>query len=122
MFSNDYLPLTLSSIKGGALEEKFQVELEKIMRNIRDPNAAEGKREITIKLTFSPNAKRSKCVLDVSTAAKLQPDTTFSSEMWIAMQGAKPIAVEDDPEQLKLPMDKGDISEVILPKTAVFQR
>ena len=36
MFSNDYLPLTLSSIKGGALEEKFQVELEKIMRNIRD--------------------------------------------------------------------------------------
>lgn len=123
MLNNDYPPLTLSSIKGGALEEKFQIELEKVMRNIRDPNASDGKREITIKLVFSPNSKGTKCVLDVATVSKLQPDATFSSEMWIAMQGAKPVAVEDDPEQLKLPMQKGDISEVEnLPKISIYQR
>ena len=47
--------LTLASICGGAVQEKMDRAMEKVARNILDPNTNPDKRTITLKLTFKPN-------------------------------------------------------------------
>lgn len=58
--------------KPSKLEERFQIELEKVLDNIDDPNAeAEKSRRITIVLTFIPAKDRRACGLAVEVSSKL---------------------------------------------------
>ncbi len=84
-----YEKITLSSLKDGAVEERFQYELKKVLDNIADPNTETKKaRKITIELTFSPDescenvscitkvksslvpVKESSCILSLSSAGE----------------------------------------------------
>jgi hypothetical protein len=102
--------LSMANLGNGALEEKFQVELERVLKNIADPNSADGKREIQIRIVMTPNAKRSSCDIDISTACKLQPDVPFASQMYVGRVGARHAAWEHNPDQLRLPMEGDAIS------------
>jgi hypothetical protein len=104
--------MTLSTLAGGALEEKFQIELDKVLRNIDDPNAAGGKREIALKIGFKPNAKGSAADIVIASSCKLQPDIPTETMFYLGKQGAKPKAWEHDPNQMRFPFEEGDISEV----------
>ena len=47
--------LTLANICGGAVQEKIDRAMEKVARNILDPNTSnKEKRVITLKITFTP--------------------------------------------------------------------
>lgn len=60
------MQLKLSELMNGGLQERVDVELEKIIKNINDPNTdAEAVRSVTVKLTFKPWKDRTHC----STAA-----------------------------------------------------
>jgi len=51
----NYEEVTLSNILNGALEEKFKIEVQKVMENITDPNVKKGAvRTIDIKLQIKP--------------------------------------------------------------------
>ena len=109
---NDYDSITLASIAGGALEEKFQVELEKVLENIDDPNAADGKREINLKISFKPNKKSSAMDIVIKTSCTLQPDIAVETMAFLGKKGARLKAFEHNPDQFKLPMQEGEIHEV----------
>ncbi len=103
--------LTLADLGSGALEEKFQAELDRVLKNIADPNSADGKREISIKIVLTPNAKRSSIDIDIQTVAKLQPDVPFASQAFIGRVGARHAAWEHNPDQLRLPMEESAITQ-----------
>lgn len=64
--------IDLNTIAGGQLREAFQESFEKVLANMNDPNcSAKEKREISIKITFSPNEWRDQFKLHVSTKEKL---------------------------------------------------
>lgn len=94
-------PITLSTLGGGAVEELFQEELERVLRNIADPNTEpEALREITLKVKVRPNKDRSVGDLQVVPSSKLAPNKTFSSVVYMGRHQGQLIAQEHNPQQL----------------------
>lgn len=73
------IEITLANFGGGALEERFQDELKKVIKNIQDPNTdAEAKRTIDIKVTVQPmKGNRDICGYVASCSSKLGKDTAL---------------------------------------------
>jgi hypothetical protein len=68
------IDLQVSELANGAIQEKLNGELEKVFKNIHDPNTnAEGKRAITIKLEFVPDEQRKVIKVASSFTTKLTP-------------------------------------------------
>ena len=66
--------LTLANMAGGAVLERFNIEMQKVITNIADPNTdPKKKRSVTIKVTVSPNEQRNMAVLDIETKPVLVP-------------------------------------------------
>ncbi len=108
---DDYDAVTLSMLGGGAVEEKFQVELDRVLRNIADPNTGDGKRVIELKIVFYPNTQRTSADIAVTAVSKLQADKPYESHAYLGREGAAHRAWEHNPEQLKLPVGEGHITE-----------
>lgn len=74
------IELNLSAMSNGAIQEKLDGELEKLFKNIHDPNTkAKDKRAITIKLEFAPDDNRQVIVLNSSFSTKLAPVRDFDT-------------------------------------------
>lgn len=59
MIKVDKIHLPLGDLANGAIQEKLNVELQKVFDNIHDPNTkAKDKRTVTIKLEFQPDENR----------------------------------------------------------------
>ena len=76
------IELNLSELANGAIQEKLDGELEKIFKNIHDPNTvATGKRGVTIKLEFKPDETRrvvsATCNIDIKPAPVEGVSTTI---------------------------------------------
>lgn len=70
--SQKTIDLPLSKLANGAIQEKLDVELNKIFENIHDPNTkAEDKRSVTIKLEFVPDENRQTVKLNSNISIKL---------------------------------------------------
>lgn len=75
--------INLEDLAGGALQEKASMALEKVMKNLQDPNTPwKNKRAVMIKLTFEQNEERDDATCDISVDTKLAPvkpvETKFS--------------------------------------------
>lgn len=72
----------------GAIEERADYEVTKIIDNIIDPNTnPTGKRKLTLTLEFIPDAERTKIGLKVQASSKLMP-TEAASTMLCITSGA----------------------------------
>lgn len=61
--------LDLSQIAGGALQEKINIEMDKVARNLNDPNTDfKTKRKLVIELSFTTDAERE--ITQVETGVK----------------------------------------------------
>lgn len=71
----------LSEAGLGAVEERFELELGKVIENVIDPNTnPDKKRQIIIKFEFEPNKNDRKfCELTTSVESKLAPLTPLTS-------------------------------------------
>jgi hypothetical protein len=78
--------LNINNIAGGAVEEKFQVELDRVLKNINDPNAKEGKRDITLKMTFKPNSAGTAMDVVVESKSSLQPDLAVATMAFLGKE------------------------------------
>ncbi|WP_342419837.1 replication terminator protein [Paenibacillus sp. FSL H8-0168] len=72
----------LSKLVQGGLQEKFNKEWDRVMKNIDDPNtSATAARSITITVNLKPDAKRKTINSTVATKSTIAPDnpldTTF---------------------------------------------
>lgn len=96
-------PIALATLCGGAIEERFRLEFERALANIHDPNtSATKKREINLKITLEPDAKREHIDLTVESSSKLSAVVGVSTLLYTAMVNGKPAAQEHNPQQLTL--------------------
>lgn len=81
--------LTLGSIGLGAVEERFSIELQKVIENIQDVNTeAEKKRTITITMDIVPVSEgREFCTLETKVVSKLQPYKPFMTSVGVGIDG-----------------------------------
>ena len=97
----EYTPITLATLGGGAVEELFQEELERVLRNIADPNTLPtAVREITLKVKVTPDKDRVVGAVQVIPSSKLAPAHQFDTRLYMGRHGGKLIAQEHNPQQL----------------------
>lgn len=76
--------VNLETFAGGALQEKFDDAMEKVLLNMMDPNTPwKNKREITVKVTFEQNEDRTDTTVNVAVVPKLAPVKPIGTRMAI---------------------------------------
>ena len=77
--------LSIENLCGGAVNERINRALRKVSDNILDPNTdPKKKREITLKLTFSPNENdREEVAVEANVAVKLTPEIGVSTQFFV---------------------------------------
>lgn len=87
--------MQLSEINSGALQEVFDYEFDKVLRNIRDVNTdPKAKRKVTIEMTISPNEKRTIGDIDFKVKHTEAPINSFATAITITEDGRKVVAEE----------------------------
>lgn len=71
--------VTLVNIGGGAAVEKFQVEHERVLKNIHDPNAKDGVRKVTLVVAYKHDPENHITAIDIDCKSSLQPPDTFKT-------------------------------------------
>lgn len=95
--------LTLENLQGGGLGELFQRELDRVLRNIDDPNTpAEKIRRITIDLLIKPTEDRESAAIATAVRSTVPGVTTKASMIFLAKESGHPIAYLRDPRQSEL--------------------
>ncbi len=98
--------VTLSTLKGGSIEAKFQELLRQILENIRDVNTpVKDKRELTIKLVFAPTGDRTEILIGCHYGTKLanlheDNSTFFIGQQKLADGNIELFATENNPRPL----------------------
>jgi hypothetical protein len=100
----------LASIGAGAMFEKFEKELERVIENIRDHNTMPGaKRKVTLEYAFIPSDDRRQVVILLSARSTLAATRPTADTMWIGTQDGKQVATVVHPLQV------GDPAQGVLP-------
>ena len=87
--------MQLSEINNGALQEVFDYEFDKVLKNIRDINTdPKAKRKVTIEMTISPNEKRTIGDIDFKVKHTEAPINGFAPAITITEDGRKVVAEE----------------------------
>ncbi|MEY8324526.1 hypothetical protein AALB47_11525 [Lachnospiraceae bacterium 54-11] len=74
--------LSLKDIAGGALQEKTNTAMQKVIENMQDPNTPwKNQRQINIKIAFVQNEDRDDMAVAVSVDTKLAPVTPVLTRM-----------------------------------------
>lgn len=74
----------LEEFAGGALSEKVNAEIERVLKNISDPNTDPKKaRKITINVTLKPNLERNAAAVIVDTKSTLAPSIPMETNIMI---------------------------------------
>lgn len=105
----EYNPINLATIANGAALELFERELSQVLDNIVDPNTeAKAKREITIKVRFSPGEDRDIGAVDITAASKLVAANGAATQVFIGRVHGQVVAIENDPKQLQMQFDESN--------------
>ena len=76
--------LKLEEFAGGALQEKANAAMQRVLENMQDPNTPyKVKRGITIKIGFTQNEDRDDAVVEMSVETKLAPSSPVRTMMAI---------------------------------------
>lgn len=109
--------LNLENIGLGAVTEKFDDELFKVIGNILDPNTeVKTIRKITIDVKIKPNPDdRELCQMEVSVSSKLAPTKTLVSQLSVGLdrKTGEVNAVESVPQQRSLFPDQDKSGKVV---------
>ena len=102
------IPLTAETLCGGAMIEALEIEIQKILDNIADPNTeAKKAREVILKIQVKPNEQRNMADVVVKTEAKLAPSAPIETSIIVERKGNKVLGAElwsgETPGQATLP-------------------
>lgn len=87
----------LEKFAGGALQERFTSEFQKVLNNLTDPNTSfKDKREICIKMTIIQNEERDDFAVDCKVTSKLAAPTPVTTHfsMGVDLESGKTVASE----------------------------
>lgn len=78
--------VSLANLAGGAAIERFDLELENVLRNIMDPNTpAKTKRKIKLTVTIAPSDDRDYAHTEILCESTMAPLTSFSIPLHIGI-------------------------------------
>lgn len=105
--------VSLANLAGGAAIERFDLELEKVLKNIMDPNTtAKQKRKIKLTITIVPSEDRDYAHTEIACESTLAPLTSFTIPLHIGIgPDGKPIARQSSMQQktfADIPKDEPD--------------
>lgn len=76
--------IDLATFAGGALQERMNIDVNKVLENVMDPNTDSGKaRSVTLKITFKPNEARNVANVTVTSKITISPAKDLSSSIMI---------------------------------------
>ncbi|KAB2860022.1 MAG: replication terminator protein [Exiguobacterium chiriqhucha] len=105
--------IDLNNFADGALLERVNMEIEKVLENIQDLNTdATKKRKVTITLDIEPNDRRELANVVSSVKSTLVPTTAVSASLMIGHDGRQVIGRElksSMPGQYMVDVDSGEI-------------
>lgn len=96
------MDIDLGNMGLGAVQEKFEDEMKKVIENVLDPNTdAKTLRGITINVKIKPNPEnREACSMEVVVSSKLAPTKTLESILMVGMSTTGEVnAIESVPQQ-----------------------
>jgi hypothetical protein len=110
----DAIPVvTLTTLADGAAVELFQSELDRVLRNIQDPNTdAKAVRKVTLEVTFVPDEQREVGEVRVRAAAKLAGLKGANTRVFFGRHKGQLVATEFNPKQAGLFDEKVELREV----------
>lgn len=107
--------IKLATLAGGAVQELFDNDLEKVIDNIADPNTSDKvARKLTIEFKFLPAGDRELVGLEIKTKTTLAPVEGTKTKMVIGKDGNVLIAAEYNNQikgQVKIDEETGEILE-----------
>lgn len=79
----------LDELMDGALTERFNSEMERVLNNVFDPNTdAKAKRQIQIVINIAPNERRDAADFKVDVKSKIAPPVAISQMVFLNMDDA----------------------------------
>lgn len=92
--------VSLKTMDGGAVIERFDYELRRVLDNISDINTkAEQEREVTLKVKIKPNDGRDHAVVKLEVTSKLAAIKPETTTFFLIERAGKLCAVEHNPKQ-----------------------
>lgn len=95
--------LRIEEIQDGAVIEKINRVIQKVLNNIVDPNTkADAKRELVMTMTFKPNEERAIGALEISVLPKLAGDKSIKTALILNEKEGQGYASEMNSGQYKM--------------------
>lgn len=117
------LHIDLAEFAGGMLQEKFDREIDNVIRNMQDPNTpSKEKRAITIAVAFQQNEQRDDAKIEISVKSKLA--SAISAKTNFAMGKdlkTGEVMVREYGKQVPGQMSLGDIGQENAPSPKMVQ-
>lgn len=112
---NDVQRIELANFAGGAVEELFKNDLEKVIDNIADINTSDkAARKLTIEFKFVPMEGRDLVGVEVKTKTTLAPTEGTKTKMVLNTDGDVLVAAEYNNQikgQMRVDEETGEILE-----------
>lgn len=110
----------LDELMDGAVTERFNVEMDRVMRNIYDPNTdPEAKRQITIIITIEPNESRDVGRYKVEVKSKTAPIAPITQVCFLRQNDDGMVVATEVTKQVPGQMDM-DGNEQPMPRVVEF--
>lgn len=119
-----------SKLAGGAVSERLEIEMQKVLENVADPNTPwKKKRKIQITVTVDPNEKRDLGTVAIDVKTTLAPAHAIPATIMIGTDGSSKIVgrelLSGEPGQTYLD-DTGtvrsDVGEEIKPEASEAEK
>lgn len=99
------MPITLSELADGAVEERFKLTIARVLENLMDPNTSHKKaRKVTVTFTLKTNEARQFAEYDVSVVPTFAPAAPVQGGLLLKTD-ASGFTVAVEPKQEKLPLE-----------------
>ncbi len=97
---------SLDQVMNGAVNERFKTELEKVWKNIFDPNTnPEQKRSVTLTFTFKPNQNRDAASMSFNVNSKIASPIPVQQTVLMYQRDDGSVVVTERTEQVPGQMD-----------------
>ncbi len=107
------ITLTLENLADGAAAQLFQSELDKVLRNIQDPNTdASAIRKVTLEVSFQPDEEREVGDVKIKASSKLAGLKGAKTRVFFGRHHGELVATEYNPKQAGLFDEKSNLREV----------
>lgn len=108
------MQLKIGSFLNGAVEERAEKELKRIVKNMMDPNTNTNQRKLSIEFKITPSNDRKTAKMEFVVKSKLQPAQAVGTTVAIGRTKNGYDAAEignQIPGQLSVDMETGEVQE-----------